>query len=79
MGEDQLANINMDSILMSMAVWGICVKLYDIKSGETWGAVVLFSPPAALYSTLSDWGVPTLGLVEGREDGKRSWRRERSV
>lgn len=30
-GEDPLPNINMDSILMLMAVWGIHVKLYDIS------------------------------------------------
>lgn len=30
-GGISFANINMDSILMSVAVWGIRVKLYDIS------------------------------------------------
>lgn len=41
-GEDQLASVNMDSILMSVAVWGIHVKLYDISLVKQ-GAVVLLS------------------------------------
>ena len=42
--EDQLANINMDSIFMSVAVWGIHVKLYDISLVKHGAAVVLFFP-----------------------------------
>lgn len=29
--EDRLANISMDSILMSVAVWGVRVKLSDVS------------------------------------------------
>lgn len=42
-GEERFANIIMDSIVMSVAVLGVCVKMYNMCS-ETGAAVVLFFP-----------------------------------
>lgn len=46
----------MDSIWMSVAVWGIHVKLYDLNL-VTHGVLQCFVfSPAALYCILRDWG-----------------------
>lgn len=48
---------------MSMAVWGIHVKLYDFSLVNHGALQCSVFSPAALYSTLRDWGftLPTLG------------------
>lgn len=68
-GEDLPANTNMDSILMSMAVGGIHVKLYDISPVKHGGGCSALLSPATLYCTLSNWGVTLPALRTGNEGG----------
>lgn len=65
MGEDQLANVNMASILMSVAVWGIRVKLYDVSLVKR-GRCSAPRSPATRNWTLSDWGVSACSRLMGR-------------
>lgn len=71
-GEDQLANVNMDSILMSVAVWGIRVKLYDISLVKHGGCSAPLAPDTH-NCTLSDRGFSACSRLTGRV-GDRGWR-----
>lgn len=66
-GEDPL--VNMDSILMSLAVWGIRVQQYVISHG---GRCSALHSTATLYCTLSDWGCSARSGVVGGAGGERN-------